>query len=104
MHRLTTILDFLRNDEAAGEDLYAYLGEPIVVRGAIDALTRDITDCTNGGSDHDSDSNYYVMEDCGSEFSSPGTRTSSAVTVSEHECTDNVLAGRPSLFSCGCLH
>ena len=37
------------SDEECGDDLYAYLGEPVVTISDLDALTRAIVDNVDGG-------------------------------------------------------
>lgn len=88
------------SDEESGEDLYAYLGEPIVTCGAIDTLTREVVDRANSRcseSDHNSpdsdlDSDYRPSEGGGTQLASLST---GAMTESEPERTDNSLAESP---------
>ena len=90
------------SDEEDGEDIYAYLGDPIVKRGAIDALTRDVVDRRNStysesdcnSSDSDLDS-YYSPTD--GRSSQPSSLRFCAVTESEQERTDNSLVERKKL-------
>ena len=55
------------SEEEPGEDIYAYLGEPVVGCGAIDSITQDVIDCANldhsesDGDDADSDLDITLL-------------------------------------------
>ena len=53
-----SLSDGQSSEEEEGDDLYAVLGEPVICRSDIDALTRDlVVDDDDGDSDGDSNIN-----------------------------------------------
>ena len=103
---LTTISDFQRKNQVIKRMEKITWANPIVKRGTIDALTRDMVDRGNStysesdrkSSDSDLDSDYSPTD---GRSSQPSSLRFCAVTESEQERTDNSLAESPTVSDHG---